>query len=204
VHEVVQHEVRHAEAVLDRLHTEGYGQMRLADAGRPQEEHVLPGAHEGAGAQYLELAPVRSRLKGPVEALERLAGRQPGELEGRGDASLRLSFDLTFQHAVEEAEWREVLPARLLHQFRKALSRVSESQGRAALRGGVQVHRHTSRAHASASTSCAYAPIGRLMSGAPGSCSTVLREGRESAASWRRARRPSGVGASTRSVDSPS
>lgn len=63
-------------AGLDGGASERDGQVRLADAGRTEEQDVLGGGDEAAGAQLADELLVDGRLELEVELLERLDGRK--------------------------------------------------------------------------------------------------------------------------------
>ena len=75
MHQVVEHEVRDAEAVLDRLHAERGPEMRLAHARGPEEQHVRSVAQILARRQGLNLPTIGLGLEAPVEVLEGLPRR---------------------------------------------------------------------------------------------------------------------------------
>ena len=151
MHEVVEHEVRGAEAVLHCFHAQGHSQVALADTGRPEKQDVILLADEGAGSKRFELAAVDARLKGPVKSLERAARREPGELERRGDAPLRLPFDLALEHELEKAERRESVTRAFLHQLGQQIGCMRQTQGRALLHQLIEIDFRCTR-HRAAST----------------------------------------------------
>src|SRR5690606_10901649 len=114
VREIIEYEVRHREAVLDRPHSQRRGQVALSHARRAEEEHVRLLADVAAGGQCLDLVTVHPRLEAPVEVLQRLARWQPAQLEHRRDAPLVLPLQLTGEHEIQEGDRRELLTTGLL------------------------------------------------------------------------------------------
>ncbi len=177
MHEVVQHEVRHAESVLDRLDAERDREVALAHARRAHEEHVLLRSEICAGGERLDLRAVDPGLKRPVEALEGLAHGQPRELERGRDPALVLLLDLTLEHALEEGERGQVVARSLFDELADTRGGMSELQGLALLGEAVQVDPRLSGrrlgAHRSTSTSAAYWSIGRVSAAGSGSAAHV-------------------------------
>ena len=114
VHEIIEHEVRDREAVLDRPDPEGGRQMTLSHTGRTKKQDVGLLANEAARREGLDLAPIDVRLKAPVEILERLARREAGQPQHRRDAALVLAIQLAAQDELQEAEAGRAAPAPLV------------------------------------------------------------------------------------------
>src|SRR5690606_26489497 len=121
-------------------------------AGRAHKQDVLVLSDEGTGRERVELRSVDTRLERPVERLERLAGREPGELERGADAPLVLALDLLLEHVVEEVHGAQVLTARLLDELGEAERGVYQLERAAMLGDGIEIDR-AALAHRSASTS---------------------------------------------------
>src|SRR5262249_36433568 len=94
VDEFLEPEEGDAEAVLDGLYAEAHSQVRLADAGRPLDQHRRLLADVGTRRQELDLAALDARLKREVEVREGLALRQARQLQRGADAALLAIADL--------------------------------------------------------------------------------------------------------------
>jgi len=78
----------------DRLAPDRHCQMRLADAGRPQQQYHLGIGDEAAGRQLADLLLVDRGLGGKVEAVEIAHEREAGQPNAHLDATLVLAPDL--------------------------------------------------------------------------------------------------------------
>ncbi len=115
-------------AGLDDGAAERDGEVRLADAGRAEEQDVLAPAMKRPVASSRTSFAVDGRLELEVELLERLHRREVGDLDAHGDALALLGVDLLAQQLVEEVEVGR-LGARGLGQDRvEALGHVAEAQ----------------------------------------------------------------------------
>src|SRR5262249_3078812 len=113
-HEALQGEKQHGVPRLDGLDAEGDGEMRLADAGRAEEDDVLGALDEAQAGQLAELLAVDRGLKVEIKLVERLDPRQPGQLEPALDAALVPAAPLGLQGLGEEALVVEVALGRVL------------------------------------------------------------------------------------------
>ena len=68
-----------AEAVLDGAEAEGDREMRLAHAGRAEEQDIGRFGHEGQGGELLDLALIDRWLKSEVKLVERALKWQMGQ-----------------------------------------------------------------------------------------------------------------------------
>jgi hypothetical protein len=75
------------------LDPEGDGQVRLAHAGRAEQDDVLAVRDEPAGGQVLDPLAVDRGLEGEVEVLDRLDERELGHRGAHGDVLLLLGGD---------------------------------------------------------------------------------------------------------------
>src|SRR5437762_2581243 len=106
--------VDHAVTLLDRCPSDRLGEMALAAAGRPEEQHVFALGDEARGCELVDQSPVHLLVEIKVEGVERAVG----VAEARGfDATTRESV-LTPQQLVgdercDEVDWREPLGLRV-------------------------------------------------------------------------------------------
>src|SRR5215204_4688252 len=87
---------------LDGGAAEGDREMRLADTGRPEDQHILGAADKAAGRQLTDQALIDRGLELELELLERLHRREVRDLHAHGDALALFGLDLLSQHLVEE------------------------------------------------------------------------------------------------------
>jgi hypothetical protein len=182
------------EAVLDGADGERDGAVRLPDPGRSLQQEARSLAEPRASGERLDAAPLDARLEGEVEVAEGLAGREPGELEGRPYPSLVAGGELGREQAGEEAMRRRGLLRRRRDVLAEALGGMEQPASREALARPVEVDlrrllrqgRRRVAAQRATSARGAERSIGR-------------RGGGSAQSSWRRRPiRPSGGGASPR------
>src|SRR2546428_670818 len=102
----------HGVAGLDDGAAEGDRQVRLADAGRPEEERILGAGDETAGRQLAHELGVDGGLKLEVEVLQGLHRREGRELDPHLDPAALLGGHLIAQQLVEEVDVRRLQPRR--------------------------------------------------------------------------------------------
>ncbi len=90
--------------------------MRLADAWRPKQQHVVPVGEVASGFQLADERPIDRRLQGEVEVLQAALQGEVGDLGPHLHALLVLGCDLFAQHAVEEVQVAALLLGRVLEQ----------------------------------------------------------------------------------------
>src|SRR4029079_18185355 len=90
------------------LHTEGYGQMRLAYAGRSEQQHVLGIGDVTTGAQLAHDLRIERGLELEVEALERLVEGKAGHADAHGRVAILLAGQLRREQLLEEVAVREL------------------------------------------------------------------------------------------------
>ena len=81
-------------AGLDGGAAEGDGEMRLADAGRAEEQDILGLGDEAAGGELANQPLIDGGLEFEVELFERLHRREVRDLDAHGDALALLGGDL--------------------------------------------------------------------------------------------------------------
>jgi len=89
-----------AEAGVNGLDGEGDGKVRLADAGRSEEYHVLGLVDEAEGTELGDLAGIDGGLEVEVELVESLAGGESGHVE----AGLEIAGSAGLDFGVDEVE----------------------------------------------------------------------------------------------------
>ena len=75
--------------------------MRLADAGRAEEDDVLPALHEAEFVERVDLFALDRRLEGEVEVRQGLHARQPAGAHGRLEAATVAQRDLGGQEPLD-------------------------------------------------------------------------------------------------------
>ena len=81
-------------ALADSRTAERNGEMRLAHTGRPEQQQRLAMGHPAAARQLANLAGVKRRLGGEVEAVEIARVWKVGDFHRHLDSALVLSGDL--------------------------------------------------------------------------------------------------------------
>ncbi|MCU0635778.1 MAG: hypothetical protein MUE41_12965 [Gemmatimonadaceae bacterium] len=155
VQEIVEHDVHHREAVLDRLDAQTARQVTLADPRRPEKENVLALTHDAARHQRIELAAIRLRLKRPVEVFECLATGQPRESQHRGDAALILALELARQQPAKKRPRIQPLARGGREQLGQRVGRVLEAERRELLRERIEGESGSGRHRRASSMSAA-------------------------------------------------
>lgn len=98
-----------AGALLDGAQAEGDRQVRLADAGRPEQEDIGGLGDEGEGGEVPDLALVDRRLEAKVELLERAVKRQVRQARAGAQVALPPGGRLRTQQVGEEVGVRQLL-----------------------------------------------------------------------------------------------
>ena len=190
--QVLQPEERHREAELHGPDTEADADMGLPHAGRPLQQHRLRAADPGAGGQRLDL---RRSIDG-WKAKSKFSSVCPvGRPDSRSDVLTRRSSrsdssaaSNRSRNACAGTSLRTASPSRGPRCSAAWPQPSASSRSRVASMSS----RGLARAHRATSASAAYRSIERCITGASASsCS-------------RRPIRPSGAGATTRSVPGPS
>ena len=102
--------------MLAGLETEGDGQVRLADAGRAQQQDVVPRFEIAAGRQLADHFRIDGWLEFEVEGIERLLKGKARHRDAHGEVLLGLGTDLQGEELVEEIGVRDVAFGGLLEQ----------------------------------------------------------------------------------------
>lgn len=90
-------------AGLDGFEPQTHRQVRLADTGRTQHDHVVPELDVVAGGQLLHLLLVDRGLVGEVERLQGLHEREAGHCRAHRDVIGGLGGDLFAQHLLQDS-----------------------------------------------------------------------------------------------------
>ena len=106
VQEVADHvedrAVQHDEALLDGLVAEGLGQEALADARRPDQQHVAGLADEAAGGQVEDLLRLIDGLNDQSKSSSGFSSRKLGRLDAALDLPLLADQQLVLQDQLQE------------------------------------------------------------------------------------------------------
>src|SRR5215831_10899609 len=113
-HQALEGEEEHRVAGLDRLDPERDGQMRLADAGRAEQDDVLGALDEAETSQLADLLAIDRRLKVEIELLQALHPGEPGELEAALHPALVPAAPLGLEGLGEKALVVEIALGRVL------------------------------------------------------------------------------------------
>src|SRR4029453_12840022 len=105
-------------------------QVRLAHAGRPEDQDILRLRQKAAGPQLANQALVDRRLKLEIEVVEGLDRREVRDLQTHGDAGALLRVDLLAQEPSQEATTRGLGPRGVIQHTVEALRHVAEPQPR--------------------------------------------------------------------------
>jgi hypothetical protein len=89
-------------AGLDGGFGQGHGKMRLADAGRPLQDHVGSLMHKPQGARFVDLPLVDGWLKAEIELLECFQVRQVRQLQSGLEVTLSARVGFGVHHFGEE------------------------------------------------------------------------------------------------------
>ena len=114
-------------------------EVRLAGAGRPEQDHVLAGVQEVQLAEMLDDGLLDAALEGEVELLQRLAGREAGGLDAALAAVAVAGGDLGGEQRLGEALIAPLLLAGAVGQHRQRARRgrrLQRSEQVRQLRGG--------------------------------------------------------------------
>ncbi len=106
--QIGERRVVHAAPALRGDDRETDGQMRLADAGGPEEDDILLALEELEGVQALELIALHGRLKGEVEVVEGPHGRQARTPHRRLEATLIAERDMATEEGLHGGARREL------------------------------------------------------------------------------------------------
>src|SRR5262249_13458242 len=93
---------------------EGLRQVRLADAGRPLNEHGLVPLDESTRRQIENLLPIDRGVKRKIETLERFDEIDGGPAQAQLQLLLRTPLDFVFDEPLKEIDVRQFLGDRLL------------------------------------------------------------------------------------------
>src|SRR5712691_3256666 len=118
----------HAIPALDRLEAQPDGQVRLADAGRPEEDDILAVLDEVTATERLDLLLVERGLIVEVEGLQALHEREAREMGAHRDVLGRLRGDLLREEGVEEVGVRGLLGRGVLEEGLQPLPALEEPQ----------------------------------------------------------------------------
>src|SRR5438874_1760255 len=118
----------HGVASLDDGAAEGDRQVRLADAGRPEEERILGAGDEAAGGQLAHELGVDGGLKLEVEVLQGFHRREVRDLDPHLDPAALLGGHLIAQQLVEEIDVRRLHPRRFAQRRIEAIGERAEAQ----------------------------------------------------------------------------
>jgi hypothetical protein len=90
--------------------------MRFADAGRPEQQHVLAISDPTCASKLAQLLGIDGGLPRKVEAQEIAHEWEAGKLQGHLDAPLVLAGDLTFTQQHQGLTQVQLLPAGFIQQ----------------------------------------------------------------------------------------
>jgi len=138
-HQLVEAEILHREALLDRSDAQTHAQMRLAHPWRPLDQNRLGRAHPPTGGQRVNPRALDGRLKGKVEVLQRLPGRQVGQLQRGLDPPRLPPGQLRLEQDVEEGMRRDLLAHGVTEHLVEMLGGMRAAQSRQPLTRGVDV-----------------------------------------------------------------
>jgi hypothetical protein len=124
------HRRRELDAVAgeDRFLAERDGEMRLADARRPEQQHVLAVGDPARGRQVAHLPRVDRRLRLEVEACQVLHCREVRELERHLDAPMIFPRDLAFAQHRQRLACRQVRAGGFVEQAVEPIADAGELQ----------------------------------------------------------------------------
>jgi len=97
---------------LRKCRTDGLRHKALADARRPEQEHVASLAEEAAGRQIADLFLGELGIVSPVKMVERLAFAELSELDAALDQAVAAHVEFILQDQLEELQMRELMTAR--------------------------------------------------------------------------------------------
>src|SRR5262249_9160737 len=157
---------QHAVAVFDGLEAEPDREMRLAHAGRPEDDQVLAMLDEVAGTERLDLLLVDRRLVAEIEALQALDEREPRQLRPHGDVLGGLGSDLLGEDLVEEVGVGALLGRGVLEQGLETLPALEETETLQVLLKALELGRGHARASSVEQTRAVEAPGGPSTRGA--------------------------------------
>src|SRR6059058_3696808 len=103
-------------------------EVRLADAGRPEEERILGAGDEAAGGQLAHELGVDGGLKLEVEVLQGFHRREVRDLDPHLDPAALLGGHLIAQQLVEEVDVRRLHPRRFAQRRIEAIGERAEAQ----------------------------------------------------------------------------
>ena len=131
--------------------------MRLADAGRAQQQQRLAVGNPAAGGQLADLALVDRGLGREVEAVEIAPIGEVGDLDRHLDPPLILAGDFPLAQERQRLAQRHIAPSRLVEQTVELVADRRQLQPRQHGEQGIMVDCHRQPPPAS----CSYSASGR-------------------------------------------
>ena len=125
-HQIEDGAVADGEALLDGLVADGLGQVGLAGAGRPDEEHVVFGADKVAGRQLVDRLAGDRGIEAPIKLVQGLERAEVRGLDPALDLALGADVDLVLQGKSQKLLVRKPVGERLLEAHRQGLAQAGE------------------------------------------------------------------------------
>ena len=109
-------------------HAQGHGQMRLAYAGRSEQQHVLGVGDVTGGGQLAHDLRIERGLELEVEALERLLEGEVGHADAQGRVAIMLAGQFGREQLFEKVAVGEILLGGGFQQRGEPLDRLHQAQ----------------------------------------------------------------------------
>lgn len=106
--ETIGAQEQHGTSRATRRMAERAGEEGLADADRPEEDHVLVPLDEAEPEEVLHAVAIEGDGGIPVEAFERLLLLEAGPVQPQGEILVVAPIDLVLEHELEEVELRKL------------------------------------------------------------------------------------------------
>src|SRR5690606_4296793 len=170
-HQRVRRHEQHAVAGADHFAAKRDGKMRLADAGRAEEQERVAVGNEAPRGKLPQLLRVERWLRVEVEARELAHERELRDRQMHLDPALVLARDLALAEERQCLAEREIEAARLVEEPIELIANGGELQPRQHARERVDDCFH----HQLPPASCSYSTSGRRSAGAIGSLPRTSR-----------------------------
>jgi hypothetical protein len=127
-HQIEDGAVEDVEVHLDGLVTDGLGQMRFADAGRAEEQHILGFADELAAGQVKNLLFVNGGIEAPIKVFERFEGVEVGGLGAAFQLTLLPDVEFVLQDEFQKLGVAQTVGGGFLEPDAQGLAQAGEAE----------------------------------------------------------------------------
>src|SRR6185312_1314168 len=133
---------QHRVAFADGGTSQSNGEMRLADAGRTEQQQGFAMRHPAASGELADLAGIDRRLRREVEAVEITHIREVSDLHRHIDATLVLAGDLALDEEGQRLAQAQLTLCRLVQQVVELVADRRELEAREPAQEGLVVDGH--------------------------------------------------------------